>query len=538
MSKGKFVESPQKRFERYNNAQSRMDLWRGLLENAYRLTIPNREDFLVRDNIPGRVKADEIFDATGLLGVQAFANNMQTILMPPFRRWAKLIPGEEIPDNRKQEVEEQLQSINQILFRFIDQSNFAQVINESLQDLSVGTGVLIINEGTNQQPFDFLAVPISHVAFEAGAKNQLENFWRRLEVPARQIKRLWPNANLSSKMSLTVQNSPEVKVCLIEGTIFYPENEEGSQYYYYVQEEGSKTDIITEFRPFSPWIGFRFGVSPGEIVGRGPVLTALPSIRVLNKMVEYMIRAAKFRAYPAYMAHSTSVVNPYNMVVEPGSIIPVDSSMGTPIQPLAVGGDPQFAALEINELQAMVRQILFADPLPPNPVPNQTATEISIRQQNWIRQSGASFGRLTVELLDPLVKKCLEVLTRKGLIPSIKVDGKQVSIQYESPLLDIQSQEDVQRVQQWLQNLQITYGQFSVLALEAAKYPAWLAEKMSVDLKLVQSPATVASAFQALQADIKAQLTQQQQQAQAAPGVPAAEPAEAPGIPPFLGGGT
>lgn len=534
MSNTKFAESPEKRFERYNHAQSRMDLWRGLLENAYRLTVPNREDFLVKDNIPGRVKADEIFDSTGLLGVVSFANNMQTILMPPFRRWAKLIPGEDIPADQRQEVEQQLQEINNTLFRFIDQSNFAQAINESLQDLAVGTGVLIINEGTNQQPFDFLSIPISHVAFEAGAKNQLENFWRRIEVPGRQIQRLWPTAKLPSRLSHSVQNSPHVKISLIEGTIFYPNNREGDQYYYYVQEESTKEDIVSSFKPFSPWIGFRFGVSPGEIVGRGPVLTALPTIRVLNKMVEYMIRAAKFRAYPAYMAQSTSVVNPYNMVVEPGSIIPVDTSMGTAIQPIPVGGDPQFAALQINELQAMVRQILLADPLPPNPTPNQTATEISIRQQTWVRQSGATFGRLTVELLDPIIKKCLIILSRKGLIPDVKVDGKEISIQYESPLLDIQSQEDVQRAQQWLQNMQITYGQFSVLALKATRYPSWSAEKMGVDLELVQSPGEVESAFKTLQEDIKSQL---QPKAEAAPGVPSAAPAEAPPIPPFLGGG-
>lgn len=537
MANANVIESAAKRFERYVEAQSRMDLWRGLLENAYRLTIPNREQFFVRDEIPGRSKSDEVFDTTGVMGVQVFANNMQTMLMPPFRQWAKLIPGEEIPEGQKATVERQLQEITNILFKFIDQSNFAQAINEALQDFSVGTGVLIVNEGTAQKPFEFLSIPISHVAFEAGERNQLENFWRRVEIPARQIRRLWPKAQLTTSLENAEQRSPNVKVVLIEGTIFYPENKEGSQYFYYVQEESAKTDIFSEFRAFSPWIGFRYSVAPGEIVGRGPVLTALPTIRVLNKMVEYILRSAKLRAFPIYMADNTSQINPYNMVLEPGSIISVNLSSGAGIQPLPVAGDPQFAALQINELQAMVRQILFADPLPPTPVPNQTATEVSIRTQTWVRQSAASFGRFTVEGADPLIKILLSILTKKGLIPEIKVDGKAVSIQYESPLLDIQSQQDVQRAQEWLQSLQVTYGQFAVLALEAARYPEWLAEKMGVDLKLVQSPTAIASSFQSLQADIRQQLqAQQQPQAQPPTGVPAAAPAEAPPIPPFLGG--
>lgn len=536
MGNTKVIESSSKRFERYENARSRMDLWKGLLENAYRLTIPNREDFMVRNDTVGAGKGEDIFDTTGVMGVQVFANNIQTILMPPFKRWAKLIPGQEIPEDQKPAVEEQLQEITKILFKFIDQSNFAQTINESLQDLAVGTGVLLINEGDNQKPFDFLAVPISHVAFEAGAQNQLENFWRRTEIPAREIKRRWPKADVSSTLAYTIINSPQTRISLIEGTIFYPQNREGEQYYYYVQEEGTKKDIFFEFREFSPWMGFRFSVSPGEIVGRGPVLTALPTIRVVNRMVEYVLKSAKLRAFPIYQADSSSGVNAYNMVLEPGAIISVNMSAGKGIQALPVAGDPQFAALQINEERAMIRQILFADPLPPTPAPNQTATEISIRQQTWIRQSAAVFGRLTVELLDPIIKKCLKILTRKGLIQELKVDGKAVSIQYESPLLDIQSEEDVQRAQQWLQNLQITYGQFAVLALNAPAYPQWLAEKMGVDLKLVQKPEAISSAFQSLQQEIKQQLQPQQQQ-QPTTGVPAAAPAEAPVIPPFLGGG-
>ncbi len=528
MAENQFSQSPVARHDRYEKAQSRMLQWESILEDAYRYSVPNKSEF--HTVTEGETKVNYIFDSTAILGTQSFASNLQSILMPPFRRWAKLIPGEEVTENQKQSVEKELQGINNILFRFLDQSNFALSVNESLQDLAIGTGILIFNEGPTENPFQFTSIPISRVAFEEGANNELENFWRRLEIPVRQLQRLWPTAKLTPSLQRQLESAPETTVEIVEGTILYPQNEEDSRYFYYISDSTTKTDLFSEFREFTPWIGFRFSKAPGEIVGRGPVLTALPDIRTVNKMREYVLRAAKFQAFPVYIAASTSVLNPYNLVIEPGSIIPIEAQFAgsNPIAPLPTAGNVQIAFAEIQALQATIREILFADPLPPTQTPTQSATEISIRQQNWIRKSGSSFGRLTVELLAPIIKTALTILRRKGLIGDIKVDGKRISLQYESPLLDIQSQEDVQRAQEWLQIMQATYGQFAILAFQPAEYPAWAAEKMNVDLKLVKSPAQIGDDFNALQQRIEEQVKAQQQ-----PQVPTPTPGVSPTVVPF-----
>lgn len=532
MAKKQFTQSPIARHSRYEKAQARMLQWDSILEDAYRYSIPNMREF--HTVTIGERKVNDLFDSTGILGTQSFANNLQSILMPPFRRWAKLIPGEEVRENERQNVEKALQAINDTLFRFLDQSNFALSINESLQELAIGTGILIFNEGPREDPFKFTSIPISRVAFEEGADNQLENFWRRLEIPVRQIQRLWPQATLTPSLKRQLDSAPDTTVEIVEGTILYPENDEDSRYYYYISDSTTKTDLFSEFRDFTPWIGFRFSKAPGEIVGRGPVLTALPDMRTVNKMREYVLRSAKFQAFPAYLAASTSVLNPYNLVIEPGSIIPVEAqfSGSNPITPLPTSGNVQIAFTEIQALQSTIREILFADPLPPSQTPIQSATEVSIRQQNWIRKSGSSFGRLTVELLAPIIKTALIILRKKGLIGDVKVDGKRISIQYESPLLDLQSQEDVQRAQEWLQIMQSTYGQFAILAFNPAEFPSWAAEKMNVDLKLVKDPSQIGEDFNALQKRIEDQLQAQQQQAPQQQ-VPTPTPGVSPTVAPF-----
>ncbi|NIT58482.1 MAG: hypothetical protein GWN00_20310, partial [Aliifodinibius sp.] len=69
--------------------------------------------------------------------------------------------------------------------------------------------------------------------------------------------------------------------------------------------KGERKEIFFEWRELNPWIVFRFTKSPDEILGNGPALTALPKIRMLNDLMEFVVASAKFTAYPAYTAPSS-----------------------------------------------------------------------------------------------------------------------------------------------------------------------------------------------------------------------------------------
>jgi hypothetical protein len=188
-----------------------------------------------------------------------------------------------------------------------------------------------------------------------------------------------------------------------------------------------------------------------------------------------------------------------------------------PVQKIDMGGNPQFAQLSIESLQAQVKDIMYADPLqPPGKGPDQTATEVSIRQQNWLRKNAASFGRLTNELLDPVIDKVLAILNNKGIIPPIVIDNKRITIKYQSPLIDLQDAADVQHLQQWTQTMQGMYGPYALLAQNPPKVVEWLAEKMKVDPNLIQNESQIIAGYNAMEARFMQQ-QQAQQQAQGQP---------------------
>ncbi len=526
------------RFRRFNAAKSTRDQWNGLLRNAYQLSLPNKDQFFTTTTV-GDTRTRRLFDSTALDAVQTFANNMQTALMPPFQRWANLEAAVEVAPEDRLAVNKALSETNEIVFEFINRSNFAQVINESFQELAIGTGVIVLNEGTLSDPLQFMSVPIANVFFAAGRNHTLTDFWMEWKGTPRLMMRQWPKAILSKELGSRVKGEPDSELNLIVGSIL---NDETNRYFYYVGTEGGQHDIVFEERDFSPFTGFRFSRVHGETMGRGPVLTALPFIRVANEIVEFSLKAASFIAYPPFMAASTATMNPFTVQIEPGSIIAVNPTAtlggGPPIQSLQAGGNLEFANFQLDQMQKGIQNILFATPLPETGGPQMTATEISIRQDHAIRQRTAAFGRLITELVRPIYNNILIVLEKQGKIDRKKI-GVPSKIRFESPLAQVQAKADVQRAQDYLTIMTQDFQELAVATIDFANYPEWVAGKLNVDPLVVNGDWKTSGAVQQIQNAAEGQQQQQQQQppqgAPQAPGQPqqstqSGAPPEVPGM--------
>ena len=106
-------------------------------------------------------------------------------------------------------------------------------------------------------------------------------------------------------------------------------------------------------------------VVPGEVLGRGRIMSILPDIKTANKMVELVLRNASLAVSGVYTATSDSVINPYTMQLAPGTMIPVDSndSSNPTLRPLDRAGDFNVSQLVLEDLQNRIRKTLFAEPL-------------------------------------------------------------------------------------------------------------------------------------------------------------------------------
>ena len=194
--------TPEQILKRQKLAQSRKENFRDLYEDAYEFALPQRNlyDGYYDGKVGGQKKMSRVFDSTAINSTQRFANRMQSGIFPPQRNWCKLEPGNEVPPERKLEVQQALDVFNEKMFDVLKQSNFDIAIGEFLLDLSVGTAVMLVQPGDNLTPINFIPVPQYLVAFEEGANGQVDNVYRRMRIKGESIKQQWPDAEISAEL--------------------------------------------------------------------------------------------------------------------------------------------------------------------------------------------------------------------------------------------------------------------------------------------------------------------------------------------------
>ena len=227
-------------------------------------------------------------------------------------------------------------------------------------------------------------------------------------------------------------------------------------------------------------------------------MTALPDIKTANKVVELILKNASIAVTGIWLADDDGVLNPANVKLVPGSIIPkaVGSAGLTPLQ---APGRFDVSQLVLDDLRARIRHTLLTDRLGTVADRRMTATEVLERSGEMTRLLGAMFGRLQAELLSPLVHRAVGILRRRGELPGFVVDGTAVELQSRAPLARLQARQDVQNVLLWLDTI-TRLGPEASGVLNMGEAARWLATMLGVPDELVAEPSPLASLAAALNA--------------------------------------
>jgi hypothetical protein len=486
------------------DAFKRMSNWHDLLDDVYEYFLPNRN--LFDDFAKGQKKMDRIFDSTAMEAIQQAASKLQENIAPIQARWATFAPSNEIVnelesgdfDVTEKDIRENLESQATIVFDYINRSNFATQFFEHALDLLVGTGTLRIDEADdNDMPIVFTAIPQKGIAFEEGPYGTVETHWRRFKMKARDIPRKYKGYKPTQTMQSIMENKPDTECDIREGVIYDPKKE---KYYGIVwSDKDNAISWMEDYGKSSPWVTGRYSKTAGEIRGRGPAVQALPDVRSLNKVKEFVLQKAAIDLSGMYTATDDGVTNPYNIVISPGVVIPVGSnnSQNPSIQRLDTGTNLSLVQFEVQDLQAAIKKTLFNDLRDPTG-PVRSATEIALDSRELARRIGSAFGRLQTEVLIPILKRVTFILTRRGLLQPIQLDGRDVEIKFLSPLAKAQDGEDIINVQQAVQFvLQNAGPDQAKIGFKLEDFGAWVASKTGMPAELVRSQAEKETVIQA-----------------------------------------
>ena len=496
--------------KRYESAERQKSHWRAIYEDAYRYALPDRNlyDGYYDGNVPGQDKMSKVFDSTAMQSTQKFANRIQSGLFPPQQSWCRLQPGEQIPEERQIEVQQILDRYSDQMFSVMRQSKFDLAIGEFLQELAIGTAVLLIQPGDDVEPIRYTCIPTFLISFDEGPNGSVEKVYRKMKRPYEVLDQEFPDINIPPNMAKKYEQDPTQLVEMIEGTYF--DKVTGNVHYQIISDNGQDELVYRNLKSF-PWVVSRYSKTAGERYGRGPVLLALPDTKSLNVTKQLALKNASLSIGGVFTASDDGVLNPNTVRIVPGAIIPVARNggpQGESLKPLPRSGDAQLTQFTANDLISSIKTIMLDESLPPDTMSARSATEIQERMKQLSQNLGSAFGRLISETMYPIVRRTLELMNELGMIElPLKVNGLQVKISPTAPLAMAQNMEKVNEVLNYMKILQ-GLGPQGQLFLNQEKAMDFIADNLGIPASLRTTPEQRQALIQ--QAQQMAQMAQQQ----------------------------
>jgi len=466
-------------WSRYQRAKKRRRCWENLWRDCYTYALPQRGTGFGLEFAPGTNPSERLFDGTAADAVEQLAASLLAELSPPWSLWFGLIPGREIGALERGPLAETLDLVTQTLQSHFDRSNFAVEIHQAFLDLvTIGSATLLFEEAPVGclSAFRLTAVPMAEMVFEAGQNGQIAGHFRRSSLPLDLLQGRFPNADLPTSILAECHDSTEQSLPVVEAVL--PVSG-GHVYYAILDRDGAQPVLLATGRfETSPFISFRWLKGAGELYGRSPVMTVLPDIKTVNKVVELTLKNASIAVTGIWQADDDGVLNPANIRLVPGTIIPkaVGSSGLTPLQ---APGRFDVSTLMLDELRGRIRHTLLVDRLGPIAGRQMTATEVLERSAEMTRLLGATYGRLQAELLTPLLMRAIGILRRRGDIPNFALDGRTVDLLYKSPLARQQARQDVQETLLWVESA-TRLGDEAVQVIDIVATTRWLGDRLGV----------------------------------------------------------
>ena len=477
--------------KRHDVAQRRKDNWRQIYEDCYEFGLPQRnlyDGYYEGGGSPGQNKMVRVFDSTAINATQRFANRIQSGLFPPYAPWCRLEPGPDIPEDRRIEAQIALDMYADTMFSVLRQSNFDLAMGEFLLDLAVGTACMLVQPGDDMTPIRFTAVPQYLVSIEEGAHGKVDNVYRRMRMKGEAIPQHWFDAEIPPRLQRMIDDKPTEEIELVEATLYDPD--EGDYCYHVIWAEG-KEGLLMRRMKSSPWIVARYMKVAGEIYGRGPLVTAIPDIKTLNKTLELLLKNASLSIAGVYTAADDGVLNPQAIRIAPGAIIPVARNggpSGESLRMLPRSGDFNVSQIIINDLRMNVKKILLDDTLPPDNMSARSATEIAERMKELAQNLGSAFGRLITETMVPLISRILYVMDERGMIEMpLRVNGLEVKVTPVSPIAQAQNMGDIEKIMQWVQ-MSSALGPEGQMAVKTGSIADYVADKLGIPASLRTTP--------------------------------------------------
>ena len=434
--------------KQYDSLVTQRQTWESHWQEVADYVVPRKAD-VTKNRSPGDKRSELVFDGTAILAAELLAASLHGMLTNGSTSWFGLrFSDDEL--NGDDEAKEWLQSVEDVMYQAFNRSNFQEQIAELYLDLvTFGTAVMFVDKDDEQQ-IRFSTRHIKECFLSEDDKGRVDTVFRKFKMPARAALKKFGDEKFNSKILQKANENPYEQLTLIHAV--YPrderditkataENKPFASIYIEPEEKAVLSESgFDEFCYMAP----RFSKSSFELgYGRSPSMTALADIKMLNRMSEVTIRAAQKQVDPPLLVPDDGFMLPVRTV--PGGLNFYRSGTRDRIEPLKIGANNPLGLNMEEQRRKAIRAAFYVDQLILGEGPQMTATEVVQRTEEKMRLLGPLTGRLSQELLQPLISRVYNILSRQqafAAAPDFMLN-QNLEIIYVSPLAKAQRQGDI-----------------------------------------------------------------------------------------------
>lgn len=443
--------------KRAQTLKTRRGTWENHWQEIADLMAPNHPRF-VGEEEPGTKKGLKMYDSVGAHASELLSAGLNGLLTNPASRWFE----HEYTDEGLKENKEANEWLFKATTEMYDQLNnntsaFSTHIHEMYLEYCVfGTGILFVCENKNRDGLFFKSVPLSEACIAENSEGRVDTVHRHIcNMTAKQVYDKWGDG-VSSRVKKKIEDGKYdefVKIIHVVEPSWMHKMDNFEYTDFYIEEESKHLLSKSGFMEF-PYAVPRFYKAGGEVYGRGPGITSLPDVKMVNEMMKTTIKAAQKIVDPPLQAPSQGFLNPIRTI--PGGINYYNAGSKDKIEPLLTGGNVPLAAEMMEEVRNRIRSVFFIDQLMLIRGPEMTATEVMQRTEETMRLMGPILGRLQSEALGPIIDRVFAILERQnkfGEFPIETDDDIKLEVKYTSPIARAQRQMEANSLQRVLEIL-------------------------------------------------------------------------------------
>lgn len=425
--------------------------WEVLWQSIARYCLPNEASFMEQIN-PGQDRMRWVLDSTAPRALEMFGSFLHTLLNSPTSQWIKFGIEGESELVWSPQVRAYLESLDRKVMALLSAPMadiYSQLHQTYLNLGAFGTAVMYMDE--IKQQLRIRTYHLDDCTIEEGEDETIDSLSRQRSQSKRAALQRFDAEKLGKEFSGLNDEKLSTKDRYVHAVFpasdpiveQLPKNRRarGSAYYSCWVLDGSEKKVL-EYGSYNtfPYMVPRWYKTRGEIYGRSPAMTAMPDIRMVNRMSDTILRGAEKIVDPPLVVPDGAIVSPVRLY--PGGLTFVEG--GAEIKSLIPPGTSRIETgnqLLIARQQA-IKEAFFTPLFVTPDSPVKTATQVMQEVDERNRALSPMLVRMQSELFSRMAMRALDILRAAGQLPlpPAELAGRPIKLEYVSPLIASQKQ--------------------------------------------------------------------------------------------------